>query len=227
MTAKPKASIKKTPVKASDKNTLAIKNDNEKSKERRLAEMGLSTNILNTATASSFTKGIVGEIDVGEALAVMKEKVSKVKAGDLSGLEATLTAQVTSLDTVFNALASRANSSDTMTKLEIYMRLALKAQAQCARTIEVLAAMKNPPIVFAKQANITNGNQQINNGSVQNNKVTDKPTHAGKTINQSNELLEHQHHGEWLDNGKKATTSGADQAMAAVETLNRGENATG
>ena len=49
-------------------------------------------------------------------------------------------------------------------------------------------------------------------------------THAGKNINQSNELLEHQHHGEWLDNGKKATTSGNYQAMAALETLERRKN---
>jgi hypothetical protein len=53
----------------------------------------------------------------------MKEKVSKVNAGDLTGLEAMLTSQTTSL-----------------------------------------ATMKNPPVVFAKQANISNGNQQINNG---------------------------------------------------------------
>ena len=224
MTAKPKAPQKKTSAKSSDKNTLAIKHDKEKSKDRHFAEIGLSTTILNAVTASNFTKSIVGEINFTEAVEVMKEKVSKVNVGDLTGLEATLTAQVTSLDTIFNALARRSNSSDTMTNLEIYMRLALKAQAQCSRTIEVLAAIKNPPIVFAKQANITNGNQQINNGRVQNNKVSDKPTHAGKTINQSNELLEHQHHGEWLDCGKKATASGTNQAMAAVETLDRRKN---
>jgi hypothetical protein len=199
-------------------NTLKVKRDSEKSADKQFAEIGLSTTVLNSTTASSFTKSIIGEIDVTEAIAVMKEKVSKVNAGDLTGLEATLTAQVTSLDTIFNALARRANNSDTMSKLEVYMRLALKAQAQCARTIEVLAAMKNPPIVFAKQANITNGNQQINNGSLTSN----SHAHAGKNINQSNELLETQHHGEWMDNGKKTTTSGTDTAMATVETLNRG-----
>ena len=220
MTVKPKAPQKKTFAKTSDKNALAVEVEAGKSKERKLTEVGLSSNVLNAVTASDFTKGIVGAIDLSEAVAVMQEKVSKVNAGDLTGLEATLTAQATTLDTVFNSLARRANNSDTMTKLEIYMRLALKAQAQCARTIEVLSAMKNPLIVFAKQANITNGNQQVNNGSFSNSKH--EPAHAGKTINQSNELLEHQHHGEWLDNGKKATTSGADTAMATVETQHGG-----
>ena len=218
MTTKAKALQKKTPAKASDKNMLAIKHDNEKSKERQLAEIGLSANILNAATARDFTKSIVGEIDFTEATAVMKEKVNKVKAGDLAGLEGTLTAQVTSLDTMFSALAMRGNNSDTMSKLEIYMRLALKAQAQCARTIEVLATMKNPPVIFAKQANISNGNQQVNNGCPPNS----LPPHAGKSINQSNELLEHQQNGEWLDSGKKATTSGTNKAMATLDTVDRG-----
>ena len=218
MITKPKAPQKKTTAKASDKNTLAIKYDKEKSEGRNFAEAGLSTAVLNSVTASNFTKSFVGEIGLTEAVAVMKEKVSKVKAGDLTGLEATLTAQATSLDTMFNSLAIRANHSDTMSKLEIYMRLALKAQAQCARTIEVLATMKNPPVIFAKQANISNGNQQVNNGSLPNS----SPAHAGKNINQSNELLEVNHGSEKMDFRAETTTSRKDKAVAAVDTIDRG-----
>jgi hypothetical protein len=44
------------------------------------------------------------------------------------------------------------------------MRLALRAQGQCRATLETLAAIKNPPVVFARQANINNGGQQqVNN----------------------------------------------------------------
>ena len=206
------------PAKASDKNALTINEKSESENKKRQASNGLSTTVLNSVTAREFSKSTVGEIDIIEAIAVMRDKVSKVNAGDLSALESTLTAQATTLDTVFNSLARRANISDTITKLEIYMRLALKAQAQCARTIEVLATMKNPPVVFAKQANITSGNQQINNGSLPNS----LPTHAGKNINQSNELLEVQPHDEWLDNGKKTTTSGDDKPMATLETQHGG-----
>lgn len=92
------------------------------------------------------------------------------------------------------------------------MRLALKAQAQCARTIEVLAAMKNPPIVFAKQANITNGNQQINNGSLPR-----ATTHAGKIINQSNELLEVNHGSEALDIRATKATGRKDKIVATLD----------
>ena len=75
-----------------------------------------------------------------------------------------------------------------------FVRLALKAQAECATTGEVTAVMKNPAMIFAKHSNIAQGNQQLNNGSLSSN----TPTHSGKTINQSNELLEHQQNGEWM-----------------------------
>jgi hypothetical protein len=42
--------------------------------------------------------------------------------------------------------------------------MALRAQSQCRATLETLAAIKNPPIVYARQANVTTGPQQINNG---------------------------------------------------------------
>ena len=47
---------------------------------------------------------------------------------------------------------------------ETYMRMALKAQSQCRATLKTLANIKNPPVVFARQANIAQGPQQVNNG---------------------------------------------------------------
>lgn len=170
--------------------TLQLEEEKDKSRDRQLAEAGLSAPVLGAITAKSFTK--IGDIDLSETVKVMRNKISKVNAGDLKELEATLTAQSVSLNAVFNELARRAINSDTMSKLEIYMRLSLKAQAQCARTIEVLAAMKNPTVIFAKQANIANGHQQINNG----NKVTSTRTHAQEIESQPNELLE-------VNNGSK------------------------
>lgn len=47
-------------------------------------------------------------------------------------------------------------------QIDKFTRLALKAQSQCRATLETLAVIKNPP-VFARQANIANGPQQVNN----------------------------------------------------------------
>jgi len=53
-----------------------------------------------------------------------------------------------------------------LSAMETYLRLALKAQAQSRATLETLAAIKNPPVVFARQANINHGGQQqVNNGT--------------------------------------------------------------
>lgn len=206
-----------------DANTMQIMNDAGKSKERKLAEVKLSAETANAITACNYRKSSMGEIDLTEAISVMREKVGKVNAGDLAELEGTLTAQALSLDAMFNELARRSalNMGEYMQAAESYMRLALKAQAQCARTIEVLAAMKNPPVVFAKQANIANGHQQINNGvlettpckEVSGNEPHD--AHAEKTVNQSNELLTEDNNAT-LDSRGTATTIRANQAMETV-----------
>ena len=44
------------------------------------------------------------------------------------------------------------------------MRMAFRAQNQCRMTLETLSNIKNPPVIFAKQANFSGGHQQINNG---------------------------------------------------------------
>ena len=154
---------------------LIVENEKGKSEHRRLAEIKLSSNVLNTLTTEAFTKSLLGEIDFTEAVVVMKEKTEKIIAGDLSELESTLAAQVVSLNAIFTSLARRSMNCEYLNQVEANLRLALKAQAQCARSIEVLAALKNPPIVFAKQANIANGHQQINNNQ--------SPTHAEKQLN--------------------------------------------
>jgi hypothetical protein len=68
-----------------------------------------------------------------------------------------------------------------MPHYEAFMKLAFKAQSQCRSTLQALSDIKNPSVVYAKQANITNGNQQINNG------VPAPRTQENK--NYSNELL--------------------------------------
>jgi hypothetical protein len=79
-----------------------------------------------------------------------------------------LTAQAHTLDAIFGNCARRAaaNMGEYMHAAELYLRLALKAQSQCRATLETLAAIKNPaPVAFVRQANISAGPQQVNNGT--------------------------------------------------------------
>ena len=75
--------------------------------------------------------------------------------------------QAGTLDAIFNEMArgAAANMGRIPPPRKMYLRLALKAQSQCRATLETLAASRNPPIIFAKQANVTTGPQQINNGA--------------------------------------------------------------
>jgi hypothetical protein len=45
----------------------------------------------------------------------------------------------------------------------IWPSTALKAQGQCRATLQTRAEIRNPPVIYARQANVTSGPQQINN----------------------------------------------------------------
>ncbi|GJL73285.1 MAG: hypothetical protein NMNS01_24840 [Nitrosomonas sp.] len=181
-----------------------------------MAEVQLSPNTLNAVTVHSFIGSYAGELDITEAVAIIKEKPEKINGGDLSELESTLAAQTVSLNSIFNALANRAaiNMGHDLKIFEAYMRLALKAQAQCIRTAEVLSAIKNPPVVFANQTNIAHGHQQVNNGN--------QSTRAGKA-NPSNKLLNEDNYAT-LDTRGKTETGRTDKEMATMEIFDGSKN---
>ena len=110
-------------------------------------------------------KDLAKEIDAPTFLAILREQAATVQGGDMSHPEAMLINQAAALQALFVRLAERAVEQSHMPNLEGFMRLALRAQSQCRATLETLAAIKNPPIVYARQANVTTGPQQINNGT--------------------------------------------------------------
>jgi hypothetical protein len=107
-----------------------------------------------------------------------------------------------------------------MEQFERLLRLALKAQSQCRATLETLAVIRNPP-VFARQANIANGPQQVNNGVT----VTAEPAEAkgsrarGSLSSAPIKLLEKPR--ERMD-GRAAVEAGeSDSAVATVGAVKR------
>jgi len=150
--------------------------------------------------------------NVSEVNAIAKTlslQFGDVTNGNMARPEAMLLAQAHTLDELFNNLARRARNQDQLKHYETFLRLALKAQGQCRSTLETLAAIKNPPVIFAKQANISN-NQQINNG-------VPAPSQAGEIKNRQNELLvEAQYGSTTLDNETTSAAIGVDPAMATL-----------
>jgi len=147
--------------------------------------------------------------EINALVEVLSSQIDKVYDGDMRRPEAMLLAQAHTLDELFNTLARRAHERETVSSCETHLRLALKAQSQCRSTLEALAAIKNPPVIFAKQANISNGHQQINNGA------PTPATHTEEIKNQPNELLEHTD-GERLDTRATGKTIGVNSELEAV-----------
>lgn len=206
-------------VVASDPNTLTIKGVEGKSRERLLTEVAFSPFSTNADTARKFAKQTMGDLHLGESVAVLREKAELVQRGDLSEVEATLTAQAVALDSIFNSLATRAalNAGEYMGACETYLRLALKAQAQCRATLETLAEVKYPRApTFVRQQNVAY-QQQVNNGggAPANEGASTRKSAHGKYQNQSNELLEAQD-GERLDSRAKGAAISSDSHVEAV-----------
>lgn len=152
-----------------------------------------------------------GNVNEVNALAkTLASQIDDVNNGSMKRPEAMLLAQAHTLDELFNNLARRARNQDQLKHYESFLRLALKAQGQCRATLEALATIKNPPVIYAKQANISNGHQQINNS------VSVPAPHAEKIKNQPNELLEVQDGSETMDTRATGATIGKDKAMATV-----------
>jgi hypothetical protein len=149
----------------------------------------------------------------------LSDQCAMVSKGSLARPEAMLTTQAHTLDALFHDLTklAYANLADHhFEAFERLFRLAFKAQSQSRATIETLGALKNPPMVFAKQANVTTGPQQVNNGI----------SRARENDLVQNELLE-QSHGERLDIGTEGTTGPFDTALETVGAVHRTEDRAG
>jgi len=135
-------------------------------------------------------ESVVGEsIDVMTMLVTLRDQATAASRGDLRQAEAMLMNQATALQSLFARLAERAMRSDTITPFEANMRMALRAQSQCRATLETLATIKNPPVVYAKQANISQGHQQVNNCASAPSQARKNENEQTQLSGESNELL--------------------------------------
>ena len=171
---------------------------------------------MNAITAAGYSKTF-GELDLTECMAALIAETRQVQRGNLGGQEAMLTAQAITLNAMFTQLAYQSSKMTIGDQIDRFTRSALKAQGQCRSTLETLAAIKNPPTVLARQANIAHGPQQVNNSVVA--PAGSALARAGNSELEQNKLLEA--HGERLDTGAADTAGEGDQVLAAVGTVNR------
>ena len=195
--------------------TLRVVKQPGKTAERQFAEMAAHGVTHNAMTMKAFAAPGLGELSITECCDVLHDLGAAANDGNLKSAEQMLVAQAAALNAIFNEMARRSgqNMGIHTAAAEMYMRLAFKAQSQCRTTIETLAEMKNPPVVFARQANITSGPQQVNNGVA---------TQAAKGVSRPNELLEDvSNEGNGMDAGATPATGRADRDLEAVGAVHR------
>lgn len=179
--------------------------------EAALAKMVVEGLVANAMTATNYSE-FLGEVELAEGTVALMAETQRAKRGDLGNLEAMLAAQAVALNAMFTQLASKASRMTLVDQIDRFTRLALKAQSQCRATIETLAVIKNPtPAIFARQANIAQGPQQINNGAAS--------AASRAELGERAQIKVLEAHGERLDLGAAKTASGSDPAMVPVEPL--------
>ncbi|MBN9625687.1 MAG: hypothetical protein ABS39_04725 [Acidovorax sp. SCN 65-28] len=161
---------------------------------------------------------LIDQLDTPALIEALRQQTQAVHKGDLRAVEAMLMNQATALQSLFVKLTETGLQADLLRQQETALRLALKAQSQCRATLETLANIKNPPVVYAKQANVTTGPQQINNAP------QTAPTGVREKVFEENKLKELNHEKQqWLDAGAPSAAGGTHQGAKALATVHRAE----
>jgi hypothetical protein len=163
-------------------------------------------------------KHLAADIDVPGLLATLRDQARAVSSGDLSRAESLLMNQADALQALFVGLVERSFKQEYLVHMEGFMRLALKAQSQCRATLETLAAVKNPPVVYARQANVTTGPQQVNNG-VSPNRARETEISQIQLSGADRELRQ--------DTRASGSASAIDLSVEAVASVNGTKNGGG
>lgn len=204
-----------------DKASNAENEPSEKTNRKKLLAKVAIMPPMNAAAIIAEYGNPFGEQDVTELSEALSESTNKIVNGDMKECQRILLSQAYSLQSIFMNLSRRATNQEYIKNYETYLRLALKAQSQCRTTLETLAIIKNPPLVFARQANISNGHQQINNLSPQ--PTDNNSSRAEKNKFEQNELLE-KHDEQRLEQRAAGAASKQYSELEPVEKINRSEN---
>jgi hypothetical protein len=193
-----------------------------KTHERLIADLMGEGVASNAWTTKRFVKPEFGDVSLTDMVGSLRDSGKAINRNDMAAAERMLYAQGVALNAMFGEMAriSQANLFKNVDAADRYMRLALKAQAQSRMTVETLAAIKNPPAVFARQANFASGHQQVNNGGAP---PAQEASRARESKSSPSKLLE-EHDVERMDTGTKGTAGGAHPHMASVGKVDRANN---
>jgi hypothetical protein len=188
MTAKAKHS--KAPAKGG-KDKLTVQSEPDKSDARSRADIALNPAANGMAATRLFARGSFGDLPTNELFEAHIDWCKAAKAGDLSHQKAMLAAQADALNSIFTEMARRAalNMGEYIGATETYLRLGLKAQAQCRATIEALDSLTSGRVQTVKHVHVNEGGQAIvadqfhqHTGGSKNGKSVKQPHATGAAV---------------------------------------------
>lgn len=225
---KPMATKAAAPPPVVDKSrTIKLDSKEGETDDQAVAGMMVRGTVASASTVIDYSRTQHAGLSLTDITQALKDQGEALNRGDLASLERMLNGQAVALNAMFTELARRGalNMGEHLDAMDRYVRLALKAQSQARATVETLAAIKNPPVVFARQANINNGGQQqVNNGTPENRRVSGAcaaSPHASESLSKPNELLEDMTHGRpQLDTRAKAAAGQTNPSLESVGAIN-------
>jgi len=179
---------------------------------------GPETAAARVIQAAERTTSLDDHLDVQALAATLRDQAAIVRSGSLGQAESILINQAAALQSLFARLVERGMASDSVPGFEVNLRMALRAQAQCRATLETLAEIKNPTVVYARQANVTTGPQQVNNG------VATPPAPRARDLEPEPSKLLEETDGQWLDTGATSARGRADPHLATVGAVDGAKN---
>lgn len=194
-------------------NAFVLKRNPNQEELNTTTEHYLSQSTIGASTAKTMNfRGALPDEDISVQYAkeMLEEVFERVKSGDLSIAEEMLTSQAFALNVAFNSLAARAARQQDVSTMQMLMNLCFKAQNQSRATLDSLIRLKQPSqTTFVKQANISQGHQQVNNL-------------CEKNIPPQNELLESLD--ERMDGRKKTAPKRTHSELETMAKVHRSKD---
>lgn len=190
-------------------------------RRKRTSNLAAAGGLANVGVIAAYQGGLFSadDLDILECRHEVVKRAGQVHGGNTVHVIGLLTAQALALNSIFTKLAvkaAKADERDATHEMEILLRVALKAQSQSRATLEAVLAAGSPPVLFAQQANVAFGPQQVNNGAV----TSLGSAHESNPCSERNELLE-AGDGAWMEPGTTGEASRVDSTLVPMAALNR------
>ena len=184
-------------------------------RRKRTSSLATAGGMANVSVIAAYQSGVFEQedLDILECRHEVVRRAGQAHDGNTVHVVGLLMAQALALNSIFTKLAMQAAQVDERDprKLETYTRLALKAQSQSRATLEALVAVGNPPVLFAQQANVAFGPQQVvNNGATL---ATNTPHPAQNQTAPNEQLVDSTHERTQMDTGATPATGREDPSM--------------